>query len=84
MYTETSTHFETPDLSIWRQTAEQRGFQVIVQDGKGEDPFTHYYAVRREDRQSMGYFGDGNGADASWGMLCNTPEAYKQEMGEAS
>jgi hypothetical protein len=79
------------DLDLWLTEALFRNLEVVRRDGKGEDPFTHYYAIHRcvdydtndnsrEGQPHFGYFGDANGADTNHGIFAINDTVYNNWM----
>jgi len=68
------------DFHQWVQATREANTKLNRSDGKGEDPYTHFYAINM-DCETVGYFGEANGADASHGFLCDTPLEYQKETG---
>jgi hypothetical protein len=68
------------DFLNWSAHCRAADAKINKSEGQGEDPFTHYYAINL-DCETVGYYGEANGADQSHGVLCDTPLEYQREMG---
>jgi len=68
-------HIETAHLKVWQAKAKSLGLQVTREDGKGEDPYTYYYA--HNGSLIYGLFSDANGSDNSYGVFFDKPKQDK-------
>jgi len=77
---------EFSDLQSWMNEVQLRHLNVVERSGSGEDPYTHYYATLPGTYRlgvgstRVGYFGDANGADNDFGVLCNRAATYEYWM----